>query len=397
MSETADRLMDLAEARIREAGYRGFSFRDLAAEIGIKSASVHHHFPTKAGMAAAVARRYGERFFELVGRREGETPDDVIEMYRAIFRQEIERDGRMCLNGILGAEAGDCHRKSSTRSKPTFADASTIFRAELADPTPSAGPSMSWRRSRAVLSSLAPMATSAHSTTRLQASSPPRSRHSLPRPSDQSDGPAADRSKLALHRSATALKNSMTSYQPDILASGLKVIFCGLNPGISAERSGHSFSTPSNRFWTVLHLASFTDVRIAPKDEQQLLAYGCGITAVVRRPTRRASEVSAREFADARASFEARIASFAPRSIAFLGKRAIAGMLQVADVAWGRQPMTFGGAPAWVLPNPSGLNRGYSLDALVEAYSAFRTEIEDAADLGCREHDPCSDHSTDLA
>ena len=44
MNETAERLMDVAEARIREAGYRGFSFRDLAAEIGIKSASVHHHF-----------------------------------------------------------------------------------------------------------------------------------------------------------------------------------------------------------------------------------------------------------------------------------------------------------------------------------------------------------------
>ena len=54
MNETAERLMDLAEARIREAGYRGFSFRDLAAEIGIKSASVHHHFPTKAGMAGCV-------------------------------------------------------------------------------------------------------------------------------------------------------------------------------------------------------------------------------------------------------------------------------------------------------------------------------------------------------
>ena len=58
MGGTAERLMDLAEARIREAGYGGFSFRDLAAEIGIKSASVHHHFPTKAGMAAAVVRRY---------------------------------------------------------------------------------------------------------------------------------------------------------------------------------------------------------------------------------------------------------------------------------------------------------------------------------------------------
>ena len=106
MNETAERLMDLAEARIREAGYRGFSFRDLAAEIGIKSASVHHHFPTKAGMAAAVARRYGDRFFEMVARRHDESGDDVIAIYRSTFRSAIERDGRMCLNGVLGAEAG---------------------------------------------------------------------------------------------------------------------------------------------------------------------------------------------------------------------------------------------------------------------------------------------------
>src|SRR5882757_328299 len=106
MNETAERLMDLAEARIRQAGYRGFSFRDLAAEIGIKSASVHHHFPTKAGMATAVARRYGDRFFEMVARRDDESGDDVVAIYRSAFRSTIERDGRMCLNGVLGAEAG---------------------------------------------------------------------------------------------------------------------------------------------------------------------------------------------------------------------------------------------------------------------------------------------------
>jgi TetR/AcrR family transcriptional regulator, transcriptional repressor for nem operon len=106
MGGTAERLMDLAEARIREAGYRGFSFRDLAAEIGIKSASVHHHFPTKAGMAAAVARRYRERFFEIVAARHDEGGDDVVAIYRSAFRSAIERDGGMCLNGMLGAEAG---------------------------------------------------------------------------------------------------------------------------------------------------------------------------------------------------------------------------------------------------------------------------------------------------
>lgn len=106
MSETAERLMDLAEIRIRDAGYGGFSFRDLAAEIGIRSASVHHHFPTKAKMAAAVARRYGERFFAAVAPKSDEAEDDVISAYRAAFRAALNQDGRMCLCGVLGAEAG---------------------------------------------------------------------------------------------------------------------------------------------------------------------------------------------------------------------------------------------------------------------------------------------------
>jgi TetR/AcrR family transcriptional repressor of nem operon len=106
MSGTAERLMDLAEARIREAGYGGFSFRDLAAEVGIKSASVHHHFPTKAKMAAAVARRYGDRFLASVARKPHESARDAIFAYRSAFREALDRDGRMCLCGVLGAEAG---------------------------------------------------------------------------------------------------------------------------------------------------------------------------------------------------------------------------------------------------------------------------------------------------
>jgi TetR/AcrR family transcriptional repressor of nem operon len=97
VSGTAKRLMDLAEAHIRESGYAGFSFRNLAAEVGIKSASVHHHFPTKAKMAAAVARRYGERFVASVVAKPGEGADDAIAVYRSTFRAALERDERMCL------------------------------------------------------------------------------------------------------------------------------------------------------------------------------------------------------------------------------------------------------------------------------------------------------------
>src|ERR1700733_7192179 len=120
MNETAERLMDLAEARIREAGYRGFSFRDLAAEIGIKSASVHHHFPTKAAMAVAVARRYGDRFFEMVAQRHDEGEDNVVTIYRSVFRGVIERDGRMHLNGMLGAAAGGLPPRVMEETKVFF-------------------------------------------------------------------------------------------------------------------------------------------------------------------------------------------------------------------------------------------------------------------------------------
>jgi TetR/AcrR family transcriptional repressor of nem operon len=106
VNKTAERLMDLAEAHIRSAGYGGFSFRDLAAEIGVKSASVHHHFPTKATMAAAVARRYADRFFAAVAPRPNETAGDAIAVYRSTFKAALDREGQMCLFGVLGVEAG---------------------------------------------------------------------------------------------------------------------------------------------------------------------------------------------------------------------------------------------------------------------------------------------------
>jgi TDG/mug DNA glycosylase family protein len=166
------------------------------------------------------------------------------------------------------------------------------------------------------------------------------------------------------------------NYEPDILAKNLDVIFCGLNPASSASAAGHNFSNGSNRFWRVLHLAGFTDVRLRPQDERRLLEYGCGITAVVRRPTRRAQEVSSEEFRQARQGFEAKVRQYAPHSIAFLGKRAFSLMTGQPEVTWGRQPTEFAGTMSWILPNPSGLNRSFTLDTLVSAYSELRLALE---------------------
>jgi TDG/mug DNA glycosylase family protein len=167
----------------------------------------------------------------------------------------------------------------------------------------------------------------------------------------------------------------LVEYKPDILANGLDVVFCGLNPAASAVVIGHNFSSPSNRFWTVLHLAGFTDVRLRPEEERSLLDYGCGISAVVSRPTKRAVDVTPEEFRRARASFEAKMRRYEPRCIALLGKAALAAMTSQQNVEWGRQSIQLADALVWVLPNPSGLNRNFSLDALVKAYSEFRRAL----------------------
>jgi TDG/mug DNA glycosylase family protein len=167
----------------------------------------------------------------------------------------------------------------------------------------------------------------------------------------------------------------VTKYEPDILAKGLDVVFCGLNPASSAAADGYNFSNRSNRFWLVLHLAGFTDVRLEPREEQHLLDYGCGITAVVRRATRKADEVSPEEFKEARHDFEVKMQHYAPRALAFLGKRALSAMTDRPRMDWGRQTTEFARTMAWVLPNPSGLNRGFTVDALVRAYSELRIAL----------------------
>jgi TDG/mug DNA glycosylase family protein len=161
----------------------------------------------------------------------------------------------------------------------------------------------------------------------------------------------------------------------DILAEQLAVIFCGINPGVMAAAQGHHFAGRGNRFWRTLHLAGFTPQEVRPENDRTILQYGCGLTAVVERPTARADELSMHEFTAAAAVFEEKITRYAPRYVAFLGKAAYCALSGQREVAWGLQAKTFGIASVWVLPNPSGRNRAFTLEQLVEAYR----QLNDAA------------------
>lgn len=160
---------------------------------------------------------------------------------------------------------------------------------------------------------------------------------------------------------------------PDLLSKNLDVVFCGINPALSAARAGHHFSSGGNRFWRVLHLAGFTPHLIRAESDQTILQYGCGLTAAVDRPTVKASELKSHEFHEAAERLERKLRRYRPRYLAFLGKLAFAAIFRRGTVDWGKQPVRFGGAEVWVLPNPSGLNRAFSLEKLVSAYRDLRT------------------------
>lgn len=100
-------ILDTAERKIRTVGFNAVSFRDLASEVGVKSSSVHYHFPQKADLGVALIRRYRNRFEERLARidaaRTGPVP--ALQAFMDIFADMLTDDGQICLCGILGAEA----------------------------------------------------------------------------------------------------------------------------------------------------------------------------------------------------------------------------------------------------------------------------------------------------
>lgn len=154
----------------------------------------------------------------------------------------------------------------------------------------------------------------------------------------------------------------------DLIAQNLTVIFCGINPGLKSAWDGHHFSGRSNRFWKVLHQAGFTPHEIAPVNDASILDFGYGLTTAVARATVRADELSKHEFADSIEAFKVKMTHYKPKYIAFLGKPAYIAFSGKKLIQWGLQVEEFCGAKVWVLPNPSGLNRGFTLADLVTHY-----------------------------
>ncbi|HEX2962032.1 MAG TPA: G/U mismatch-specific DNA glycosylase [Ignavibacteriales bacterium] len=155
---------------------------------------------------------------------------------------------------------------------------------------------------------------------------------------------------------------------PDIIAPGLKVLFCGINPGLYTAAVGHHFARPGNRFWPVVHLSGFSERLLSPFEERELLKNGYGITNVVERATAAADELSREEYIEGGKVLEGKLLQYKPEYIAILGVGAYRTAFNVPDARTGLQEKKIGSTRVWVLPSPSGLNAHYQKSELVELF-----------------------------
>ena len=159
---------------------------------------------------------------------------------------------------------------------------------------------------------------------------------------------------------------------PDVVGPDLQVLFCGINPSLRSGETGYHFARPGNRFWPALHIAGFTPRQLRPDEGAELPCYGVGVTNLVDRPTRAASDLTPDDLRAGLPALERLAERWQPATVAILGIGAFRIAFDRPRAVPGRQPETVGGRPVWALPNPSGLNAHHQLADLARMYAELR-------------------------
>jgi double-stranded uracil-DNA glycosylase len=162
----------------------------------------------------------------------------------------------------------------------------------------------------------------------------------------------------------------------DVIAPDLRVLFCGINPGLWSAVVDQHFARPGNRFWPALHGSGFTPRLFGPAEQDRLLALGLGITNVAARATARADELTADELREGGRILAAKVARYKPRWLAVVGITAFRTAFDRPRAAIGPQPETISDTPVWVLPNPSGLNALWTAPKLANEFRLLREASE---------------------
>jgi TDG/mug DNA glycosylase family protein len=165
---------------------------------------------------------------------------------------------------------------------------------------------------------------------------------------------------------------------PDVIARDLRVLFCGINPGLYTAAVGHHFARPGNRFWPALQRSGFTDRLLSAFEEHELLKLGLGVTNVVARATAAASELTKEDFVKGGLALRSKVRRYGPRIVAVLGVGAYREAFARPKAVIGAQDEKIANARVWVLPNPSGLNANYQLPELIKLFRQLRMAADAA-------------------
>jgi TDG/mug DNA glycosylase family protein len=156
----------------------------------------------------------------------------------------------------------------------------------------------------------------------------------------------------------------------------LRVLFCGINPGLMSALRGHHFGRPGNRFWPALHGAGFTPHRLRPAEQHLLPPLGLGITNLVARATARADELDPAELVAGGRRLRTLADRVRPAWLAVVGITAYRTAFDAPRAGVGAQQRGWGATRLWVLPNPSGLNAHWQLPELVAEFARLRAAAD---------------------
>lgn len=163
---------------------------------------------------------------------------------------------------------------------------------------------------------------------------------------------------------------------PDVIAPNLRVLFCGINPGLYTAAVGHHFARPGNRFWPALQMSGFTPRLVSPFEERELLQSGIGISNVVPHAAATAAELTRDDFIAGGRRLAAKVKRYQPRIVAILGVGAYRQAFAKPKAQIGEQTERIHDARVWVLPNPSGLNANYQLPEIIRLFVELREAAE---------------------
>jgi TDG/mug DNA glycosylase family protein len=162
---------------------------------------------------------------------------------------------------------------------------------------------------------------------------------------------------------------------PDVIAPGIKLLFCGINPGLYTAAIEKHFGRPGNRFWPALFAGGFTPRLYSPFEQHLLLLENIGITNLVKRATARADEVGDNELQEGAELLSQKIARYKPEAVAILGITTYRTAFKKPRAKLGLQEDKISGAKIWVLPNPSGLNAHFQIKELGLLFAQLKTGV----------------------